>query len=81
MKGFMNAVKVYIEEKDLQVCPNILKDQERYKVVYLQSRFVLKECYAPKNSCDRQNKLKGAGQAKTHPFNLHAPWEHLQNWL
>lgn len=31
----MNAVKVYIEEKDLQVCPNILKDQERYKVVYL----------------------------------------------
>lgn len=35
MKGFMNAVKVYIEEKDLQVCPKILKDQERYKVVYL----------------------------------------------
>lgn len=35
MKGFMNAVEVYVQKKDLQVCPNVLNDQERYKVVYL----------------------------------------------
>lgn len=35
MKGFMNAVKVHVEKKDLQVCPSVLKDQGRYKVVYL----------------------------------------------
>lgn len=29
MEGFMNAVMVYAEKKDLQMCPSVLNDQER----------------------------------------------------
>lgn len=29
MKGFMNAVMVYVEKKDFQMCPGVLNNQER----------------------------------------------------